>query len=128
VTAVIDASAAMALMLGERGADIVAAVIRGSLMSAINVSECCSRGVERGASVEAVLSILRRYEIQVVPFDLDLALEAARLREATRPAGAGVGDRACLALARRRGLPLYTADQRLSSVANAIDVDVRQIR
>ncbi|WP_419809371.1 PIN domain-containing protein [Sphingomonas sp.] len=128
MTAVIDAAAAMALMLGERGAEMVAGVIKGSSMTAINVSECCSRGVERGASVEAVLSILRRYEVQVVAFDLEMALEAARLRESSRSAGAGIGDRACLALARRRSLPLYTADKRLSDIADAVGVDVRQIR
>ena len=66
--------------------------------------------------------------MSVIAFDLDLALEAARLREPTRIAGAGIGDRACLALARQRSIPLYTADQRLSRIADAIGVDVRQIR
>lgn len=128
MSAVVDGASAMALMLNEPGADVVAGVIRGSLMTAINVSECCSRGVERGATVEAVLSILQRYEVNVIAFDLDLAIDAARLREPSRPAGAGIGDRACLALARRRAVPLFTADKRLSSVAAAVQVDVRQIR
>ncbi len=128
MTAVIDAAAAMALMLDEQGAEIVAEIIRGSLITTINVSECCSRGIERGASVDAIISILRRYEVQVIAFDLDLAIAAALMREASRPAGAGIGDRACLALAKRRALPLYTADKRLSGISDAVGVDVRQIR
>lgn len=117
----------MALMLAEPGAELVASVIRGSLMSAVNVSECCSRGVERGASAQDVLRIIRAYEVRVVDFDLRQAMEAARLRESTRKAGAGIGDRACLALASLQGLPVYTADSRLASL-HATDIDVRMIR
>ncbi len=117
----------MALMLGERGADVVASVIQGSLMSAVNISECCARGVERGASAEDLLSILQEYEVQVVGFDLTQALETARLREATRAAGAGIGDRACLALGRLNRATVYTADGRLAA-RHGTEIDVRMIR
>jgi len=128
MSAVVDASATMALMLGEPGADLVRDIVRGSLMSAVNVSECCARGVERGASADTVLSILTMYEIVVVPFDLPLALEAARLREPTRGQGASLGDRACLALGGTRNLPIYTGDRRLAEVGPTLGIDVRLIR
>ncbi|MCP3734191.1 type II toxin-antitoxin system VapC family toxin [Sphingomonas sp. RP10(2022)] len=128
MSAVVDASATMAIMLGETGAEMVRDVIRGSLMSAVNVSECCARGVERGASADMVLSILAMYEIAVVPFDLPLALEAARLREPTRAQGASLSDRACLALGWTRSLPIYTADRRLAEVDPALGIDIRLIR
>ncbi len=127
MTVVVDAAAVMALMLAEPGADKVAEIIRGSLISAVNVSECCSRGVERGATVEAVLKIVRQYEVRIVSFDLEHALEAARLREPTRAAGAGIGDRACLALARLNNARLYTADRKLAT-RHGTDVDVHLIR
>lgn len=129
MTVVVDAAALMALMLDEPGANVVAEVIRGSLMSAVNLSECCARGVERGASAEEVLAIVRDYEIQVVSFDVAQALEAARLREATRGAGAGagIGDRPCLALARLRDASVYTADRRMAA-CRGIGVDVWMIR
>jgi ribonuclease VapC len=127
MTVVVDAAAVMALMLAEPGADVVADVIQGSLMSAVNVSECCARGVERGASPDEVLSILRDYDVQVVSFDLRHALEAARLRDPTRNAGAGIGDRACLALARLSLAPVYTADSRLAT-RHGTEIDVRMIR
>ena len=128
MTVVVDAAAVMALMLAEPGAEMVATVIRGSLMSAINVSECCARGVERGSSAEAVLAILEEYEVTIVPFDLDQALEAARLREPTRFAGGGIGARACLALGASNAATIYTGDRRLASVSGIDNLDVRLIR
>lgn len=96
-------------------------------MSTVNVSECCARGVERGATPDAVLSIIRNYDVQVVSFDLRHALEAARLREPTRDVGAGIGDRACLALARLSLASVCTADSRLAT-RHGTEIDVRMIR
>lgn len=128
MTVVVDASAVMALMLGEPGAEQVMAMIRRSLMSTVNVSECCARGVERGASADAVLAIIRGYEVRVEPFDLEDALAAAQLRAPTRAVGASLGDRACLALARRYALPVMTSDRRLAEIDSALGIDIRLIR
>lgn len=128
MTVVVDASAVMALMLAEAGAEVVAPVVRGSLMSAVNLSECCARGVERGAGVDAVLDIVRTYEVTIVAFDLAAALDAARLREATRSLGASLGDRACMALGKSRGVPVLTADRRLAGVEPSLGIDIRLIR
>jgi len=51
---------------------------------------------------------------------------AARLRPLTRAAGLSLGDRACLALARRRGAAAITADS--ARAALSLDVEVRSIR
>lgn len=128
MTVVVDASAIMALMLDEPGAEEVLAVVRRSLMSAVNVSECCARGVERGASADEVLSIIRGYEVQVLGFELEDALEAARLREPTRAIGASLGDRACLALGRRHELPVLTGDRRLAEIDPGLGIAVHLIR
>lgn len=128
MTIVIDAAALMALMLGEPGADIVAGVVRKSVMSAVNVSESCARAVERGAVADDVLKIVQGYEIEIVPFDLNQALEAARLREPTRHVGASLGDRACLALASLHRGAIYTADRRMGSLQDQLGIDIRLIR
>ncbi len=104
------------------------AVIRRSLMSAVNLSECCARGVERGAGAGEVLAIVRSFDVQVAAFELEDALEAARLRAPTRAVGASLGDRACLALARRHDLPVMTSDRRLADVDPALGIDIRLIR
>jgi PIN domain nuclease of toxin-antitoxin system len=125
---VVDASAVMALMLGEIGADLVMRNIQASMMSAINVSECCARGVERGATADDVLAILRSYEIEIVPFDLSAALLTAELREPTRAFGASIGDRACLALGRSRKRMIYTSDRRMAAAGESLHLDILLIR
>jgi PIN domain nuclease of toxin-antitoxin system len=64
--------------------------------------------------------------ITVEAFTTADAIEVGRLRPPTREAGLSLGDRACLALARRLGVPAYTADATWASVT--LDVDVHQIR
>ncbi len=122
MSAVLDASALLSVLLGERGEDIGVPVLRGSAMSAVNISECCARAPERGAAAAAVLKAIERFEIDVVPFDMAQAVRAAELREDTRRLGISLGDRACLALAEQRRVRLFTADERLSRVSIGIEI------
>ncbi len=128
MTNVIDAAALMALLLDEPGADVVAGVIRGGLMSTVNISECCARAVERGASASAALAMITGYEIRIVDCDLEQAVEAGRLRDPTRTTGSSLGDRMCLALAILRGGTVYTADRRMGSLDGKLGIDIRLIR
>ena len=85
MTVVIDAAALMALLLEEPGADIVSTIIRGASISTVNISECCARGVERGATAEAVLDMIAGYEMKIVDCDLAQASRSgppARVRRA----------------------------------------------
>jgi ribonuclease VapC len=123
---VIDASALLAVLLGEKGSDAVVPVLRGSRMSAVNVSECLSRAPERGGTAEGVWRAIRRFEIAVVPFGADEAGRAAALRPLTRHVGASLGDRAFLGLAGQLGAKALTADQRLGKLD--IDIDIQLIR
>jgi PIN domain nuclease of toxin-antitoxin system len=50
------------------------------------------------------------------------------LRAATAEAGLSLGDRFCLALALREGLPAWTADRQWRTVAEAIGVEIVLIR
>jgi PIN domain nuclease of toxin-antitoxin system len=62
--------------------------------------------------------------MEVVSFDREQAYEAGLLRPLTRGAGLSLGDRACLALARRLGLPAFTADRSLEGLGVGIEVQV----
>src|SRR3569832_1516655 len=116
----LDASALLAVLLDEPGSDEVIGVMRGSVMSAVNASECFARAVDKGFAAQSVLALLHNFEIEVVPFDSDQALATAGLRSATRSVGASLGDRACLALGMERGCVVYTGDRRLAGLGLGI--------
>jgi PIN domain nuclease of toxin-antitoxin system len=64
--------------------------------------------------------------VTIVPFTVEDAEEAAVLWPETSPAGFSLGDRACLALARREAVEAVTMDRAWESVS--IGVNVRVIR
>ncbi len=64
----------------------------------------------------------------MVPVDEDLAVQAALMAAVTKPFGLSMGDRICLALARRTGLPALTADRSWLQVQTALGVTVEAIR
>jgi ribonuclease VapC len=55
-------------------------------------------------------------------------LEAGRLRGLTVEAGLSLGDRFCLALAKRDKLPAWTADKKWREIPDAAGVKVVAIR
>ena len=117
MTAVLDASALLALLKGEPGAERVAeALERGAYLSAVNLAEVLSKLADWGedpAEAQARMAQvgLLGAAVEVLPFTGEDALEVARLRALTRAYGLSFGDRACLALARRLGLPALTAER-----------------
>lgn len=129
---VLDASALLAYLGNEKGADLVAdAIAGGASISTINVAEALSTLATRGKEPAGVVSELTERgllggAITVEPFTMDNATEAARLRPLTRSAGLSLADRASLALARHLAAEVLTADQAWRDLG--IDVDVRVIR
>jgi PIN domain nuclease of toxin-antitoxin system len=108
---VLDASALLAVVREEPGAATVIDHMAGAFMSAVNASEAIMRGVEKGFPFEALRSLIIYRQIDVIPFDWDLGLVAARLRPATKHLGLSFADRACLALAIREEATVLTADR-----------------
>lgn len=129
---VLDASALLAYLGDESGADIVAdAIADGARISTVNLGEVLSTLAVRGSDPGDVASVLTDRglldgAIAVEPFTTTDAIEVARLRPLTRAAGLSLADRACLALAHRLASPVLTADRAWTGLA--LEVDVRQIR
>ncbi len=124
----LDASALLALLLGEPGGDKVKAALDGALLCAVNLAEIVSHYAKLGASQPDIAAMLRPLPIQVVPVDTALSYEAGMLRRLTLPGGLSLGDRYCLALARREGIPALTAERRWPDIAAAANVTVNLIR
>jgi PIN domain nuclease of toxin-antitoxin system len=108
---VLDASALIAFLREERGADKVAAVLAGSCISAVNLAETYCKLVEYGKPLDAVAFQIERLQIPVIPFDAEQAQIAASLWNKTRAVGMSLGDRACLSLALRTSLPALTTEE-----------------
>jgi len=101
VTVVLDASAVLALLFDEPGADIVAErIAAGATISTVNLSEVATILVRHGRDPDTVLDP-RRAQVDVLAFsDVD-AIATAKLYPLVSARGLSLGDRACLALARR---------------------------
>jgi ribonuclease VapC len=107
---VLDASALLALVFNEAGADEVAHHIPGSRISAVNLAEVVAKAAQRDMTIEAVNAGLRPLPIEVADFDQDAAYLTASLRP--RTFGLSLGDRACLAPGLKLGVPVLTADRK----------------
>ena len=125
---VLDASALLAGLLNEPGADRVAAALDAAVISAVNVAEVAAGLVKNGASEHEARSALKAAAVTVVPADEELGVQAGLLRSITDRAGLSLGDRFCFALARRLGSPALTADRKWATVADAAGVEVELIR
>jgi PIN domain nuclease of toxin-antitoxin system len=126
--AILDASAIIALLKGERGASKVAGVVADATVGVFNHAEVVSHFVHLGAPPEEIRVMLGALPYTIVAADEALAWEAGALRAVTSAAGLSLGDRFCLALAKQLGVPAYTADRAWKDVATNAGVKVVAIR
>lgn len=119
---VLDASALLAFLAGERGAEVVeAALTGGAVVGAANWSEVTQKVLAGGHDWELAKGLLASYSIGIEPVTrIDAELAAANWRSRD---GYSLGDRLCLALAARLGREVLTADRSWGTVP-----PVRQIR
>jgi len=123
---VLDASALLALLHGERGGETVEELLGTSAISSVNWSEVIQKALEKKTRVEGLRQELESLGLEVIPFTAELAEKTALLRAETRSAGLSLGDRACLALADNLGRPAVTADKIWRDLR--LRVEVRVVR
>lgn len=125
---VLDASALLAMLRDEPGADRVEAVLEDASMSVVNLAEVVSHFAKAGVARDAIESILKPLPLRLIPVDDLLSYQAGMLRSVTVEGGLSLGDRYCLALAKRAGVPALTAERRWPGIATAAGVTVELIR
>ncbi len=129
---VLDASALLAYLNEEPGADAVeAALAEGAFIGAANWAEVLSKMAESGGQPETLIEALEArgllgQALEVLPLLPEDGLAIARLRPSTKAMGLSLGDRACLALGLRLGLPILTTDRAWAKLA--LSVEVRVVR
>ena len=126
--AVLDTSAIMAMILEESGADVAVQFADGAAVSANIIAEVATKLFERGMIPDDVERDISQFGFVVHSVDEAMAIAIGALRPLTKSAGLSLGDRSCLALAAKLGLPAITADKTWATIADAIGVEVRLIR
>ena len=119
---VLDASALLAFLQAEAGADVVETALNAdSRCGAANWSEVAQKVLAAGRDWELVRALLASYDIRIEPVVVDDAEWAARRWK--RGEGLSLADRLCLALAERFECDVLTADSSWGSAGR-----VKQIR
>lgn len=113
---VMDASAVLALVRDEPGADKVTSHVGRAAISAVNLQEVIKELSLSGLDVETIRELLDELRLDVRAHDVEAAYLAAALHTQTREFGRGLGDRSCLALAMQLGVPALTADREWKKV------------
>lgn len=122
--AVLDASAVLAYLKNEPGAEAAGRWMQNGLFSTVNYSETFSVLLDQGIRKDRIAALLESLELPLVAFGAPLAMEAADLRELTRSIGLSLGDRACLALAKRENAVAVTADRAWRRLDLGIEIEL----
>jgi ribonuclease VapC len=127
---VLDASALLALMQAEPGADMVNLLIEEQecVVSSVNFAEVGGKLIDKGLAAEQLVRVLKELDVQVIDFDVQQAVACAVLRQSTRTIGLSLGDRACLAMAQLMQGCAVTSDRAWVDVEKVLKVPVKLIR
>jgi PIN domain nuclease of toxin-antitoxin system len=126
--AVLDASALLAYLRGEPGAETVReALVLGAVINVVSYAEVLSRLSDAGEDPETTHRNLQQRGIiggllTVVPLEPHEAVAIAGLRSMTRAHCLSLGDRICLATARHFGWPALTADRSWAAVDAGVPI------
>lgn len=113
----LDASAVVALLRDEPGADLVADYVGDALISTVTLQEVIKALLVRGVALTVVRAMIESLNLECRPHEVEDAYAAAALFQATKVKGSGLGDRTCLALAIAESLPVITTDKAWSALA-----------
>ena len=125
---VLDASALLAGLNNEKGADHVAEALDSGLVSAVNIAEVAAGLIKNGNHPDQARSAIDILGCTIIPADEETAISAGFMRGITDRAGLSLGDRFCLALARKLRAPVLTTDRQWMLVADELGVAVELIR
>lgn len=124
---VLDASAVLALVHDEPGADMVTAELHSASLSAANLAEVIGKLVDANLDVSRLRGLLLAAGVTIEPVLEHDAELAGAMRGMRRGGNLSLGDRCCLALTARSEPPeVLTADRMWADLD--LPIRVRLIR
>ncbi len=112
---ILDASAVLALLNDEPGADEVQHIIGHSRVCAVNVAEVAGKLADHGMLDKQIAAVLA-IGFDTLPFGDDEIALIPRICKATKTLGLSLGDWCSLAAALAHGEPVLTADRAWAKV------------
>ena len=119
---VLDASALLALIQNEPGANVVEDVISSGWISTVNLSEVITKLTDDGMAEDDIREVFEGLQVNSVPFSLDQAYVAGLMRADTRMLGLSFGDRACLSLAKQLEIAALTTDRVWTQLSIGVEI------
>lgn len=125
----LDASALLAYLHQEPGMEPIAGRLAECGIFSVNWSEVMQKVLAKSIDTARVGELLRERELSIEPFTATQAEIAADLWSRISGLGLSLAERACLALAMDKSLPVLTADRTWEvGDVRPLGVEVRLIR
>ena len=123
---VLDVSSVIALINREKGCEIVEKYLEDSIISTVNFAEVIAVVNRELFKTEADriegLKLITDTLPQIIDFDVNQAIISGEFDSITKKYGLSLGDRACLALAKYKNIPVLTADKTWSKLNLGIKI------
>ncbi|MDT7531158.1 type II toxin-antitoxin system VapC family toxin [Sphingopyxis sp. SE2] len=121
---VLDASAVLAVIQEEPGAERIEAHLDTGCISAVNLAEIVGKLQDRGLGDNEIDELIALLDLDTRILDKEGAVFMGKLRQTTKLAGLSLGDRACLALAHSLGATAITMDRAWKNLDIGVAIEV----
>jgi PIN domain nuclease of toxin-antitoxin system len=119
---VFDSSAILALLKMESGHEIVAKNLEQAVVSSVNFCEVVTFLSKKTTKQDEMIKFLTETFDCIEDFNIEQAIIASSFIKITKDYGLSLGDRACLALAKYKNIPVLTADKTWSKLNLGIKI------
>lgn len=119
---VLDASAILAVLLAEPGADVVVSYFAEAIASAATLAEVLSKIESRGLPSQEAYEHIVAFGFGIAPVEVVHARIAAKVALAPRELDLSLADRLCIALAIAEDCALLTSDRGIAKFRAGIPI------